>query len=62
MNNEFVRTDSFVLKKYNLRIFRVAEPKTAVLLWTTEQQAIHYVQKLHIRKLLAKRGGRERDR
>jgi len=58
MNNEFVRTDSFVLKKHNLRIYRVAEPKTAVLLWTTEQQAIHYVQKLHIQRLLAKKQGR----
>jgi len=52
MNNQFVRTDSFVLKKHNLRIYRVIEPNTAVLLWTAEQQAIHYVQRLHIQKLM----------
>jgi hypothetical protein len=54
MNKELVRTDSFVLKKHNLRIYRVAEPKTAVLLWTSEQPAIHYVQRLHIQKLLTR--------
>jgi len=55
MNNQFVRTDSFVLKKHNLRIYKVSEPNTAVLLWTAEQPAIHYVQKLHVQKLLQKK-------
>ena len=55
MDKEFVQTDSFVLKKRKLRIFRVAERGSATLLWTSEQQAIHYVQKLHILKLLARR-------
>lgn len=55
MNKEFVRTDSFILKKRNLRVYRVAENGSAAILWTSEQQAIRYVQKLHIQKLLARR-------
>jgi hypothetical protein len=57
MNKQLVRTDSFVLKKHNLRIYRVSEPNTAAVLWTAEQPAIHYVQRLHIQKLLAKQKG-----
>ncbi len=55
MNKERVQTDTFDLKKHNLRIYRVTEPGTAVVLWTSEQQAIHYVQRLHFRKLLIKK-------
>ena len=55
MNKQFVRTDSFVLKKHNLRIYRVNEPNTATVLWTAEQPAIHYVQRLHIKKLLSQK-------
>jgi hypothetical protein len=57
MKNDYVRTDSFVVKKHNLRIYRVAEPDSAVLLWTSEQPAVQYVQKLHIQKLLANKKG-----
>jgi hypothetical protein len=55
MNKELVQTDSFVLKKHNLRIYKVAEPNTAVVLWTDERPAIHYVQKLHNHKLLTQK-------
>ena len=51
MNKERVQTDTFDLKKHNLRIYRVTEPGTAVVLWTSEPQAIRYVQRLHIWKL-----------
>ncbi len=54
MNNQFVRTDSFVLKKHKLRIYRVTEPKSATVFWTTEQQALNYVQKLQIQQIFTK--------
>jgi Leu/Phe-tRNA-protein transferase len=62
MNEHRIRADSFLLKKRNLRIYRIAEPDTAVLLWTAEQQAVNYIQKLHIQKLFAKRKEAERGR
>jgi len=55
MDKHFIRTDSFVLKKHKLRVYRVAEPGTAAVLWTSEQQAARYVQKLHIQKLLVEK-------
>jgi hypothetical protein len=55
MDKEFVQTDSFVLKKRKLRIFRVVERGSGALLWTSEQQAIRYIQKLHFQKLLARK-------
>jgi len=55
MKDDFVRTDSFLVKKHNLQVYRVAEQDSAVLLWTTEQQAVNYVQKLHIQRLLTRK-------
>ncbi len=55
MNKEFVRTDSFVLKKKNLRIYRVLQRKGATVLWMSEQQAAQHVQRLHMEKLLVTR-------
>lgn len=52
MRNDFIRTDYFLVKKHNLRIYRVAERGKCILLWTSEQQAAQYVQKIHIQKLL----------
>jgi hypothetical protein len=55
MNKDFVRTDSFVLKKKNLRIYRVLQRKGATVLWMSEQQAAQHVQRLHMQKLLVTR-------
>lgn len=57
MNRDHIRTDSFFVKKHKLRIYRIAERGSAVLLWTSVQQAARYVQKLQIQKLLAKKKG-----
>jgi len=58
MRNDFIRTDSFMVKKHKLRIYRVAERGKCILLWTSEQQAAQYVQRIHIQKLLTKKDGR----
>ena len=55
MNKELVRADSFVLKKKNLRIYRVLQRKGATVLWMSEQQAAQHVQRLHMEKLLVTR-------
>jgi hypothetical protein len=55
MNKEFVQTDSFVLKKNKLRIYRVLQRKGATVLWMSEQQAAQHVQRLHMEKLLVTR-------
>ncbi len=55
MKGSFVKADTFCVKKHNLVVYRVSEPDTAVLLWTSEQQAVSYVQKLHLQKLLTKK-------
>lgn len=55
MDKGFIRTDSFILKKHKLRVYRVVEPGSAVVLLTSEQQAARYVQKLHIQKLLVEK-------
>ena len=52
MNRNRIRTDSFVVKKHNLRIYRVLPHKGAAVLWLSEQQAAQHVQRLHIERLL----------
>lgn len=55
MGKKFIQANSFVLKKHNLRVYRIKEPGKAILLFTSEQQAAHYVQKLHFQKLIVEK-------
>ena len=58
MNKKLVHADSFVLRKRNLRIYRVAESGSGTIFWTTEQQAAQYVQKIHIQRLFSNKEAR----
>ena len=58
MNKKLVCTDSFVLKKRKLRIYSVAEGGSGTIFWTTEQQAVQYVQKIHIQRLFSNKEAR----
>jgi hypothetical protein len=49
-----IKTSSFEVPKQGLRIFRVIMPRTAILLWLSEKQAIQYLQRLHIYALMGK--------
>ena len=53
-----VKTSSFEVPKHKLRIFRVIMPRTAILLWLSEKQAIRYLQRLHIYALMRKTKGK----
>jgi hypothetical protein len=56
MKQNFIQTDTFVLKKHNnLRIYRVLQQNGAAVLWLSEQQAAQHVQRLHMEKLLVAR-------
>lgn len=58
MSGNFVRVDSFLVKKRNLRIFRIAEYGSAVLLCTSEKIAARHVREIYIERLLAKKKSR----
>lgn len=55
MNQDRIHTDSFVVKKHDLRVYRVFERGSATTLWTSEIQAARYVQKLYFKKLLVEK-------
>jgi hypothetical protein len=55
MKENHIKTDIFLMKKRNLKIYRIVERGSANLLYTSEQQAARYVQRLHMNKLMIAR-------
>jgi|GEM_PF-6103654 len=54
----FIQTDTFLIRPRKLRVFRVIEPGTTTIPWTSKKQVIRYVQyvqRFHIRKLMRRK-------
>jgi hypothetical protein len=56
MNDFRIRADSFVLKKRNIRIYRIKHLGKATLLWTSADQMLRYLKDIQIKRLQAKQG------
>ena len=56
--NDNIRVDSFSLKRRPLSIYRVRQPGTATVLWTTRNGLVRYLQSIQSERLQAKRNGR----
>ena len=48
-----IMADSFVVRKQNLRIYRIREPYTATTLWLSRDEAITYLKEIQAKKLQA---------
>ena len=55
MKETCIRTDTLLLRRHRLTIYRVIEPDSATTLWTSEQQAVNYVRRLNHRHLLVEK-------
>lgn len=51
-----IMADSFVVKKHNLRIYRVREPYTATVLWLSREDALIHLKEIQAEQLQADRG------
>ncbi len=56
MNVFRVRADSFVLKKRNIRIYRVKHLGSATVFYTSGDQALRYLRKIQEQRLQARQG------
>ena len=52
-----IHADTFLMKRYRLRIYRIRQRDTATVLWTVEEYAVRHLQKLNTEKLQAERKG-----
>ncbi len=58
MKQSCIRADSFVLKSRRLRIYRVRQRGSGVVLWTSADAALSYLKKLQKQQVQTKRKGR----
>lgn len=56
MKNERIMADSFMVKKWKLRIYRIRQTGTATVLWLSRDDALIYLQELQAGKLQADQG------
>ena len=56
-DGEPIEADTFLVKRYRLRIYRIRQRDTATVLWTVEEYAVRHLQKLNTEKLQAERKG-----
>ena len=55
--NEFrIRADSFILKKHNIRIYRVKHLGSAIVFYTSADLALRYLRQIQERRLRARQG------
>jgi triphosphoribosyl-dephospho-CoA synthetase len=57
-NDEHILADTFLVRRYRLRIFRIRQRDTATVLWTVEEYAVRHLQTLNTQKLQAEKKGR----
>ncbi len=56
MKNYQIMADRFVVKKHNLRIYRIREPSTATVLWLSRDDALIHLKEIQAEELQARQG------
>ena len=54
MNDNRIMADSFLLKGYDLRVFRIRRPTGATILCFSRERALHCLQEINYEELQAK--------
>ena len=56
MEDNAIQADSFLLKPYDVRIYRVRQQGSGTVLWFSRRDMLRYLEKIYQERLQAKKG------